>query len=318
MESTLAITAGKPALLADDEALVVVDVGRATIRVGVVTTDRSDEMERFQNAILGKDPVAMLATLVRRAVPPGARLMGAVVGLPASFDAAGRRTLFSPRLPALEGLCLGEELGAVLGVPVVVEQDTVLLAVGEWAAGAGARAESLLCVFIGAGIGGAMLFHGQPYHGASGSGVAVGHLPIRDHGRRCVCGNTGCLDAYASGRVLVEIAEAAGTTLENVFSHPEAQADIVDYLAALADGIVAAVSILDPKVLVLGGGIHGQPGFPRDALALRIVRGLRTPVLRADMEIRSAALGVDAALHAAPILFARAMADDAPGFGTTH
>ena len=298
---------GAPAALAPGEALVAIDVGGTTTRTGALLGDAPPgAMARSASRALGSDPVASLAALVRGAVPEGARLAGAVVGLPVSFDAECRVALSSPNLPGFEGRAIGEELAAALGAPVVVERDTVLLATGEWAAGAARGAPSLLGVFVGTGIGGCLLVEGRPYRGASGGSVEIGHVPVRDHGARCVCGNLDCLEAYASGHALEAAARDAGVPVAEVFARPAARAGVERYLLALAHGLAAAVNLLDPHVLLIGGGLHGRPGFPREALAARVREHLRAPVPRDHVRIVAAALGSEAALHAAPTLFARA------------
>ncbi|WMS43572.1 ROK family protein [Acuticoccus sp. MNP-M23] len=292
--------------LGPGDTLVAVDVGGTTTRVGAVTREGAGDMDRFSSSRLGGEPLDSLAAIIHAAVPHGKTLIGAVVGLPVSFDAACIVALSSPNLAGFEGVAVAKELTKKLGVPVVVDRDTVLLATGEWISGAGAGAASMLGVFIGTGIGGAMLVAGVPYRGASGGAVEVGHLPIRDHGRRCICGNIDCLEAYASGHALEAIARDAGVPVADVFTHPAAAEGVATYVGALAHGLAAAVNMLDPHVLLLGGGLHGRPGFPRDALAAAIRQHLRAPVPSTSVEIRHAILGSDAVLHAAPVLFARA------------
>ncbi len=288
------------------DALIAVDVGGTTTRVGAVTAEGAGAMDRFSSSRLGATPLDMLAKIVRDAVPDGKTLLGAVIGLPVSFDETGTYALSSPNLAGFEGVAAGRELTARLGVPAVVDRDTVLLATGEWVAGAGRGAASMLGVFIGTGIGGAMLVAGAPYRGASGGAAEVGHLPIRDHGRRCICGNTDCLEAYASGHALEAIARDAGVPMADVFTHPAATEGVEAYVRALAHGIAAAVNMLDPQVLLIGGGLHGRETFPRDALAAAVREHLRAPVPREKVEICHATLGSDAVLHAAPLLFGRA------------
>ena len=299
------MTAPGDGALTRGEALVAVDVGGTTTRTGALRHGEAPgRMARSLSRDLGADPVAGLAQLIRAAAPGGARLAGAVVGLPVSFDAACRVALSSPNLPGLEGRAVGQELAARLGVPVVVERDTVLLATGEWVAGAGRGAPTLLGAFVGTGIGGCLLVEGRPFRGASGGSIEIGHVPVRDHGAPCVCGNTDCLEAYASGHALAAAAEAAGVPVEDVFAHPAAAAGVERYLHALAHGLAAAANVLDPHVLLIGGGLHGRPAFPRGRLAARVRAHLRAPVPRDHLVIVSAALGSEAAMHAAPRLLA--------------
>lgn len=296
------------AALAPGEVLVAIDVGGTTTRVGSVSADGPPAgrvMRRLPSRGLGADPVAGLAALVREETPAGSRLAGAAVGLPVCFDERGEVALSSPNLPGFVGRRVGAELARALGAPVAVERDTTLLATGEWTAGAARGARTLCGIFIGTGIGGCFLVDGVPYRGASGGSVEIGHVPIRAEGRRCICGNTDCLEAYASGHVLDAIARQAGVAVAEVFTHPAARAGVADYVQALAHGLAAAVNLLDPEVLVIGGGLHGRETFPRGRLAALVRTHLRAPVPRERVRIVHAALGSEAALHAAPVLLAR-------------
>ncbi|MEM0908269.1 MAG: ROK family protein [Pseudomonadota bacterium] len=298
------------ATLKPGERLVAIDVGGTTTRIGLVTSSpnqsiASEPMTRMPSAALGADPVEGLARAIRAAVPAGERLGGAVIGLPVSFDAQGVTAMSSPNIEGFEGRAVARELANQLGVPVAVDRDTVLLATGEWVAGAAQGARTVLGVFIGTGIGGAMLIDGAPYRGASGGAGEVGHLPIRNEGRPCVCGNVDCLEAYASGHVLDALAARLGISVSDIFTAPAARKGVDDYREALAHGLAAAVNMLDPHVLLIGGGLFGRAHFPRKALARGIKEHLRAPVPRDHVKIVEAQLGSEAALYAAPYLYAR-------------
>ena len=278
-------------------AHIVVDVGGTHLRVG--TADPPAVVLRRRSAeVLEGDPVAGLAACVRDGAAAAGRAPGRVtLGLPGSFDAAMERILSAPNLPMLEGRRIAPELGARLGLPVSAERDIVLHARGEWAAGAGGGAATVLGVFVGTGVGGAFLRAGAPMRGASGGAVEVGHLPVMSAGRRCVCGNLDCVEAYACGGVLARAAAEAGVPVARIWQDPATEP--TDFIEALGRGLAAAVNMLDPAVVIVGGGVPAMAGFPRDRLLAAARAHLRRPVPAGNVAFRFATLGEDAAMHGA-------------------
>jgi len=278
-------------------AHIVVDVGGTHLRVG--TADPAAVVLRRRSAeVLEGDPVAGLAACVRDAAGATGREAGRVtLGLPGSFDAAMERILSAPNLPMLEGLRVAPELAARLELPVCAERDIVLHARGEWAAGAGQGAPTMLGVFVGTGVGGAFLDRGRPLRGASGGAVEVGHLPVMSAGRRCVCGNMDCLEAYACGGVLARAAAEGGVPVARIWHDRTTEPEL--FLEALARGLAAAVNMLDPACLVVGGGVPAMEGFPARRLVSATRAHLRRPVPADAVTIRFASLGEAAAMHGA-------------------
>jgi allose kinase len=285
-------------------ATVVLDVGGTHIRIGHVMPNGPGLTHDLQltEALRQAEPIRFLTQVIEDYVArQGLTLSGVVIGLPVSFDSAMERALSSPNIPNLEQLSLAVPLSQRLGCPVWLERDIVLLLMGEWHAGAVQGASSVLGVFWGTGIGGAFLQAGRPYRGASGGAVEVGHLPIRFEGRRCVCGNTDCLEAYASGHVLRELALAAREDLASIFqsSASRVQARLERLVHDCACAVASAVNILDPAWVVIGGGIPQMAGFPKEYFRSVVYTHLRRPLPAEALKFGWASLGWQAALHGA-------------------
>lgn len=179
---------------------------------------------------------------------------------------------YGPNLD-LRDVALGPRLEEQLGVVTVVRNDVTVAIHGEWKAGAGRGADDIVMVTLGTGVGGAVVAEGRLLEGAHGMGGEIGHIPVVDGGRRCPCGNEGCLEAYASGTALglrarQRVAEGDGSsvlaTLETVDGAAVTRAALDgDELATellresgywLGVGLVALVNIFDPEVVLIGGG----------------------------------------------------------------
>ena len=286
-------------MLSGDEVAVAADVGGTTTRIGVVDATYVPgaplpELTKLESRALRADPVGVLEDWIRAAVPSGKTLAAAAVGLPTMFDVDTRHVRSSPNIPELVGLDFAAEIAPRLGVPVVVDRDTVMMVTGEWVAGAARGRAAVLGVFIGTGVGGAMLFDGTPYRGSSGAAVEIGHVPIGLIGKPCICSNIDCLEAYASGHVLVELAASAGVPIDRVFDTPALAPEIGCYVKALSYALSSAANLLDPEILVIGGGLALRPRFPMARLIDETRGHLRAPSPRESLVIDSAQLGSQA------------------------
>lgn len=215
-------------------------------------------------------------------------LRGVVVGIPGLVDRTTGVITSCPNLPELEGIFLANLLAEKLQVLVRVENDVNLLTLGEQAQGAGKGVRDLVCIYVGTGIGGGLILNGQLYTGADGAAGEPGHVIIQPGGRKCTCGSKGCLEMYCSGKALAlqapvifgmqdEISEASLDLLEwnqaeEVIKaarsgHQLALKAVEDAFYYLGLGVVNMAGILNPRLVLLGGGILS--GWPD---GLEIVR----------------------------------------------
>lgn len=216
-----------------------------------------------------------IETVVRDLEPPAGTAVG--VGMPGLVD-HDDQFRFGPNLPGVEDLPLGAELGHRLGVPVVADNDATCATVAEFRFGAGAGHRDGILLTIGTGIGGGLVVDGAVRHGAHGYAGEFGHMVVDPSGPRCSCGRRGCWERFASGsglgrlgrdaavagRLPEAVALAGGDTEAVRGEHVVAAARdgaagagaVLDEFAWwLALGIANLVDVLDPSVVVLGGGV---------------------------------------------------------------
>jgi allose kinase len=291
------------------DPLLVIDIGGTWTRVGHLGDDGAPApMRRISSdGLRSRDPVGFLVREVRSyegeaGITPSAL----VVGVPFTPDPDLETALSSPNIRELEGLPLRRRLEEELGRPVLLERDINLLALGEWWTGAARGAAATFAMFVGTGVGACYLEQGRPFRGATGSAVELGHVPIRGEGRRCVCGNTDCLEAYACGHVLNELAKRHARPVTRLFvdAHvaPEPLKDALDlFVRDLAFALATAVNLFQPEVALVGGGVPEMDAFPRDRFGAVFHAHLRKPVPAETVRLAWAELGSEAALHGAPL-----------------
>jgi glucokinase len=209
------------------------------------------------------------------------RLVSAGVSFGGPVDARRGLVRLSHHVPGWEETPLAENLSREFGVPAAVDNDANVAALGEWRFGSGQGAESLLYVTVSTGVGGGWVLRGRIWSGADGMAGEIGHTVVRPSGMPCVCGKRGCVEAEAcgraiarkaidrltgdslqSGRLLLELAggKAHDITGELVARAANAGDDLaldvlLDSASALGAGIAAAINLVNPERVVLGGGV---------------------------------------------------------------
>jgi glucokinase len=264
-----------------------IDIGGTNLVVGAVAEDGSalhalrSEPTRSEE---GSDAVLHRLGAMGRAVMdetrktvPGAEFAGVGAGAPGPLDTRRGVVLLTPNLGWVN-LPLRQLLQDTLGVPARIDNDANCAVLGEWWRGAARGAKQVIGITIGTGIGGGIIVDGRLYHGASDCAGEIGHTTVEVNGRRCKCGNYGCLEAYASGpaiaRRAVEAIEAGQTSklpgyvdgaLEKITAQTVYQAahdgdelaeEVVgDTAKFLGAGIANMINIFNPEIVVVFGGV---------------------------------------------------------------
>ncbi|SEE93730.1 ROK family protein [Ruania alba] len=285
-------------------ALLGIDYGGTHTKLLLVDGTEGDGPVLARESV----PTAGLDVLVqdvRRFVgdQPVARFAMTVAG---TFDAATGVVRRSVNMPWLDGTAPAQRISAAVGIPGSAVQDGIATAVGEATLGAGRDADDVFVIAIGTGIAGAHIVGGQVRAGAHGGAGEVGHVAIAG-AHRCSCGQTGCLETLIGGGQLglrwVEqsASRADPPTARDVVVAAEAGDEAAQaVLAQASDGLARALlqvsALLDPGVIVIGGGVARSPSW---TVHPAFERARREATFHRLPEMRLAELGVWAAAHGA-------------------
>lgn len=264
-----------------------IDIGGTNLVAGCVTEDGSAlHGLRSEPTVAEKGADDVIERILRlahaamdetRAVDRQAEIVGVGIGAPGPLDTRRGIVLLTPNL-GWRNMPLRERVGGPLGLPAALDNDANCAALGEWWMGAARGARHALGVTIGTGIGGGIIIDGRLFHGASDCAGEIGHITIDTSGRRCKCGNYGCLEAYASGPAIAsraveavesgapsrladfaggDLARVTAQTVYDAASHGddlarEVVGDTAKYLGA---GIANLVNVLNPEIVVVCGGV---------------------------------------------------------------
>ncbi|NNK61626.1 MAG: ROK family protein, partial [Gemmatimonadetes bacterium] len=227
--------------------------------------------------------IADLVDELRRELGENAPLGGVCVGAPGAVDSDTGIVHHAPNLGWFD-YPLAEVLSALAKLPVVVENDVTIGAIGEHEWGAGRGTRDMVALFVGTGVGGALIVNGAPLRGFRGAAGEIGHLVAVPGGRVCPCGRRGCFEAYTSRtamRAILEerMAEGRRSAVRKIMKKKgktrmsssviEAALDRGDPLMTevlaeaqshLATLVANVVNTIDPEMVVFGGGLVARLG----------------------------------------------------------
>lgn len=250
--------------------VIAIDVGGTGIKAALVGSEggllyqirRDTRRERGPNAV-----VHSILEIAAELHTHGGRLLGepaSAVGIavPGIIDVATGTAVYSANL-GWHDVPLGPLLIERLdGIPVALGHDVRTGGLAERRMGAGRGVDRFLFLALGTGIAGAIGFGENVEAGANGSAGELGHIVIRPEGLRCACGQRGCLEQYASASAVGRAwavasggSDAKDCVRALIAGDPRARAVWDGAVAALADGLVTAVTLLDPRVVIIGGGL---------------------------------------------------------------
>ena len=277
--------------MTDKKWIIGVDLGGTNIVTGVLPMDggtgevlgfHSEPTEAGRGAKFVVDKMTALIEQSRDEVIAqfgGGRedFAGVGVGSPGPLDRKSGIVINTPNL-GWRNFPLRDLISNAVDLPAVLDNDANCATYGEWWLGAGRGVSTLVGLTLGTGIGGGIVLNGEIFHGVSDAAGEIGHTTIEANGRKCKCGNYGCLEAYASGPAIalraVEGIEAgadsilpdlvsgqldkvtAATVYEAVVNGDAYANEVMRETAKfLGAGVANLINLLNPAMIVIAGGV---------------------------------------------------------------
>lgn len=245
-----------------------------------------------------REVIRRMETLVRTLAGERTNLTAVGVGVPGMLDPERKQVILAPNL-GWKNLDLKEVLEHNLRIPVYLDNDANLAALGEWWLGGARNFDCFLLVTIGTGIGSGMVLGGKLYRGINGLAPELGHMTVDREGPLCGCGRKGCLETLVSATAILREARESGLELpgnsgaKEVFQlagkgDPIAAGVVDRAMEYLATGLKNTIVLLDPQLILIGGGIGEMSEMFIQVLRDRVMKML--PVKR-RIQISPAALG---------------------------
>lgn len=310
-----------------------IDIGGTKIAGALVAADGQIVQEERVPSPAG-DPEAMVDAVVGliQRLSAGHEVIGAGVAAAGFIDAAQSTIIYAPNI-SWRNEPFKAKLEAKLDIPVIIENDANAAGWAEYRYGAGRGYKHMIMLTIGTGVGGAVITDSHMLRGGFGIAGELGHLRVVPDGLQCGCGQRGCLESYASGSALLrsakelvasgaadgyrlrEIEAEAGqlTGLEvykAILEHDPGALRILGELGSwLGQAIGSLVAVLDPEVVVIGGGVSAAGDLLLEPIRKAYLEHLPARGYRPELKITAAEFVNDAGVVGAADLVRVAFRD---------
>ncbi|MEE1926784.1 ROK family transcriptional regulator [Streptomyces sp. TRM 70351] len=257
--------------LSGDAGVVVgVDFGHSHLRVAVgnlahkVLAEEAEPVDVDASAAQGLERAEQLiGRLVASTGIPSGKVIGVGLGVPGPIDVETGVLGSTAILPGWAGTNPRDELAGRLGVPVHVDNDANLGALGELVWGNGRGAGDLAYIKVASGVGAGLVIRGQVYRGPGGTAGEIGHITLDESGPVCRCGNRGCLETLTAARYVLPLltpSHGAELTMPRVVAlaregDPGCRRVIADIGRHIGSGVANLCNLLNPSRVVLGGDL---------------------------------------------------------------
>lgn len=256
-----------------------VDVGGTFVRIGTLKDGKVENPVKRSSAEIFSHPDGAAAGLAQALAEyaAGIQFDAVGVGIPGTVSRDGERVLNIPNIPGLNDTPLRDALTDALKAPVFVENDITMLTAGD-SRRLDLDSGVVFGCYIGTGLGGSVLVDGKLLRGRSAL-CEPGHVPIYGLDRPCGCGKSGCAEAYVAGRALERLlAEKYPDGHISEIFDLMSEDELTEYVDILAHLLAAAMQLLDPDAVIMGGGVCAMSNFPRERLLDRLGELCMKPV----------------------------------------
>ena len=307
--------------------LMGIDVGGTNLRLGILDHGLVIDDMRFQanfSEICKNNPadvawhkiLEVTANAINEMLKKHQDVSSVGIGFPGFIEPNTQIILQSPNLPGLLNVDLSAALSTMIKRPVLVENDALVAAYGEFCSlnsydkvSAKARIQDLIYVGLGTGVGGGLILNGQPFGGQHGMAMEVGHMITVPNGRLCGCGNHGCMEQYASATgVSLIYQDLTGKNLMVDVIASLARAGDVDAIKAyelaginLATAIANIIKVLDIRLILIGGCMSHAWDLMANVFHATLNTAL-IPVLRGKIKVEISNSGDQAGIIGAAFL----------------
>lgn len=300
-------------------AAIVAEDGNIIKKASIPTLNHREDKEIL------KDMAELCLRLVKEANIPEDKIHSIGIGSPGIVDSSIGEIVYANNLN-FKNSPVAKIVQQYINKPVYLENDANAAAYGEYESGAGTVYKDLVAITLGTGVGGGIILDGKIVSGSFHAGAELGHIVMVVDGELCTCGRRGCWESYSSATGLIrEAKKAAINNPESILNalvsnnldkmnakiafdaawagDEAAKAVINQYIKYLAIGLVNVINIVQPEVIVLGGGISAQKEKLLKPLRERIIKEIYGGEEAFKTIIKVAELGNEAGIIGASMLY---------------
>ncbi len=309
--------------------LIGVDLGGTNLKTGLVNMDGNILKKVVTDTGGGKDVVLeqivnSIKNIISNSGKDKSEITGIGIGTPGLVDSEKGIIRGLTNIEGFENVHMKEYVECALDIPTSVDNDVNVMAYGELKCGAGKNAMNIVCLTLGTGVGGGIIIDGEIYRGSSLSAGEIGHIPVNINGPKCICGGRACLESYIGrDRIIKRTIEKLTQRKESIIpklveGDLEKITPKIIYEAAaagdmlaieiwretaqyLATALAGIINVLNPELIVIGGGVANAGKYLFDPLRDMIKKRV-FPFLAEKTKIVRAQLGEEAGIIGSAML----------------
>ena len=275
----------------DNVFYIAVELGGTNLRCGVIDEAfRIREFRALGSHLLSdaRDKIGFFRNLLHPLIEKVGkdRIRCITMALSSLLDKERSYVFSSPMVRGFDNIPLKSELENHWNIPVVLEKDVNILLLYEIHKRQLEKSGIITGFFLGTGLGNAISINGEVYLGESGSAAELGHIPLADCTEACGCGKVGCIELRASGLLLSKLAnEVFHCPIEDIFTLHTGSREVQELIRYYSIAIATEIGLLDPRYVIIGGGIACMRDFPKEEIIRQIRQHLRTPFPRDTLNV---------------------------------
>ncbi len=269
------------------EYVLGIDIGGTNLRLALIDSNYKiykpfiKKIVEYKNENIIEDIIEIISSYLKE-VETDITAIG--IGVPGIVK-KGQEIISCPNITGLEGIIFYRLLSKNFGLPVFIDKDVNMIMLADYN-NLGKKYNNIIGIYIGTGFGNSMILNGQLYTGSRGFAGELGHIHLKGMDGNCNCGNEGCLELHAAGKRLQKIADKYDIDIDKIFLDADLEeSEINEFVSNIAIGTSSVINIIDPELVVLGGGVIKMKGFPLDKLTNEIRYFLRTPEIKNELKI---------------------------------
>lgn len=298
------------------DAYITLDIGGTNIRCALFSKDQPDALEQVKIKTIsrGQTPMERVVSVIGEIWPKKGEVRAICAAVPGLVNFAAGAILLAPNIPGWKDIPFRKIMRENFPVPVFVNNDANLAALGEWKRGAGRGHDNLLFFTISTGLGGGVIIDKRLLEGSIGIAAELGHITVDDGGPLCSCGQRGHLESFSAGTgienfVKDELAKGVDSVLK---THKPIRASAIAQAAREGDGLSIAaydragyylgvglanyLHIFNPSCVIFGGGVAQSADLWMAPFRNSLETHILSPAYLENMDFKIAELGDDAGL----------------------
>ena len=273
----------------NEKYYICIEIGGTNLRYSVIDDNFNIiEFKKIKTKYLSlaNDKIEYLCINIIDTFIKKYNIKGIAFALASLLDKSKKIAQSSPMITGFNNIKLVEKLESKYNLRVYLEKDVNALLLYDMYVNKINKKGIVIGIYLGTGLGNAISLNNKIYYGNNGSSAELGHIPVVGFADKCDCGKVGCIELLISGRKLENICKNIGiNNISEIFYYFDDSDELKRFVSYFAVAVATEITILDPELVFIGGGIPSMNNFPKKYFEQELKNNLRYPNPRKYVKI---------------------------------